>query len=190
MSQLTGGGESPAKKGHHCTIWVSAHHPSGAPERSLAAGDDDADRDQAPVSVRTRGSMQPAGEYRVQVRPPTCMLSMHLRKELTMRHVLHVLQALTLSVVIAAPLAAAKTKTPPVSLGTTLDNLQTAFAGETNAHARYVAFSEKAQAEGFGEVASLFRALAASEQIHASNHAVVIRALGGSPREAAENAAV
>jgi rubrerythrin len=107
-----------------------------------------------------------------------------------MRYVLHVLQAVTLSVMIAAPLAAAKTKTPPVSVGTTLDNLQTAFAGETNAHARYLAFSEKAQAEGFGEMASLFRALAASEQIHANNHAAVIRTLGGTPREVAENAAV
>ncbi|MGE5114429.1 MAG: rubrerythrin family protein [Acidobacteriaceae bacterium] len=63
----------------------------------------------------------------------------------------------------------------------TLANLQTAFNGESNAHARYLAFAKKADTEGYGEIASLFRAAAKAEEIHANNHAVVIKKLGGKP---------
>jgi rubrerythrin len=63
----------------------------------------------------------------------------------------------------------------------TLGHLQVAFNGESNAHARYLAFADKAAQEGYGEVASLFRAAARAEEIHAANHAVVIRKLGGEP---------
>lgn len=61
----------------------------------------------------------------------------------------------------------------------TLANMQTAFNGESNANARYKAFAEKADAEGYTQVASLFRAAAAAEQIHATAHAKVIATLGG-----------
>lgn len=60
----------------------------------------------------------------------------------------------------------------------TLDNLQTAFDGESNAKARYLAFAQKAETEGYGKVASLFRAAARAEDIHANNHREVIRKLG------------
>ena len=66
--------------------------------------------------------------------------------------------------------------------GKTLANLQEAFNGESNAHARYLAFAEKADAEGYAKVASIFRAAARAESIHADNHAKVIRALGAEPR--------
>ena len=62
----------------------------------------------------------------------------------------------------------------------TLENLQTAFNGESNAHARYLAFAVKADQEGYGGVASLFRAAARAEEIHAANHLVEIKKLGGS----------
>ena len=39
---------------------------------------------------------------------------------------------------------------------TTLENMQAAFNGESNAHARYVAFAAQADKEGYAEVASLF----------------------------------
>ncbi len=65
---------------------------------------------------------------------------------------------------------------------TTLQNMQTAFNGESNAHARYLAFAQKADSEGYGEVASLFRAAARAEQIHAGNHAEVIKQLGATPQ--------
>ncbi len=65
---------------------------------------------------------------------------------------------------------------------TTLDNLQAAFNGESNANAKYVAFAAKADEEGYHQVASLFRAAASSEKIHAENHAKVIRELGAEPK--------
>lgn len=71
---------------------------------------------------------------------------------------------------------------PATSTAKTLDNLNAAFNGESNAHARYLAFAAKAGEEGYGEVASLFRAAARAESIHAANHAAVIKKLGGVPK--------
>ena len=70
---------------------------------------------------------------------------------------------------------------PDTGKDATIANLQAAFNGESNAHARYLAFAKKAEAEGYGEVASLFRAAAKAEDIHANNHAVVIKKLGAAP---------
>lgn len=62
-----------------------------------------------------------------------------------------------------------------------LIDLQMAYEGEVNAQARYLAFARQADVEGYGEVASLFRAAARAEEVHADNHAAVIRDLGGIP---------
>ena len=64
---------------------------------------------------------------------------------------------------------------------TTLANMQAAFNGESNAHAKYLGYAEKADEEGYAGVASLFRAAAEAESIHAENHAEVIRQLGAKP---------
>ena len=61
----------------------------------------------------------------------------------------------------------------------TLKNLLAAFEGESNANAKYLEFAKKADAEGFHGAASLFRAAARAEEIHAANHARVIKQLGG-----------
>jgi rubrerythrin len=61
----------------------------------------------------------------------------------------------------------------------TVQNLLTAFEGESNAHAKYTAFAVKADADGQHGAASLFRAAARAEQIHAANHARVIKQLSG-----------
>ncbi len=71
---------------------------------------------------------------------------------------------------------------PASKPSTTLENLQTAFNGESNAHACYLAFAAKADEEGYGPVASLFRAAARAEEIHAGNHAAVIKQLGAIPQ--------
>ena len=68
--------------------------------------------------------------------------------------------------------------------------MQKAFNGERNAHARYLAFAEKAESEGYGEVASLFRAAARAENIHATNHAAVIQELGAVPQTHVEEPVV
>lgn len=69
----------------------------------------------------------------------------------------------------------------------TLDNLLTAYAGERNAHTRYLAFARQADVEGYPGAASLFRAAARAEEIHAENHAKVIRNYGGVPKERRED---
>jgi rubrerythrin len=60
-----------------------------------------------------------------------------------------------------------------------VSNLLAAYEGELNSHARYKAYATRAEAEGMNGAASLFRAAARAEQIHASNHARVIRHMGG-----------
>lgn len=59
---------------------------------------------------------------------------------------------------------------------TTLDNLKDAFAGESQANRKYLAYAKKAQAEGYAQVAKLFRAAAEAETIHAHGH---FNAMGG-----------
>lgn len=55
-------------------------------------------------------------------------------------------------------------------------NLQAAFAGESQANRKYLAFAKKAQEEGYTGVAKLFRAAAAAETVHAHNH---LETMGG-----------
>lgn len=57
------------------------------------------------------------------------------------------------------------------------ENLKSAFAGESQANRRYLAYAEKAQEEGFVQVAKLFKATAESEAVHAMSHLRVMRAI-------------
>jgi rubrerythrin len=61
----------------------------------------------------------------------------------------------------------------------TLDNLNTAFQGESNAAHRYGAFAKKADTEGQAYAARLFRAAARAEAIHRDTHKKAILELGG-----------
>lgn len=65
-------------------------------------------------------------------------------------------------------------------------NMQSAFAGESQAHIRYGNFSDRAKKDGFPNVARLFAAAAASERVHAGNH---LKALEGIQATAANLAA-
>ncbi len=51
-----------------------------------------------------------------------------------------------------------------------MDNLKNAFAGESQANRRYLAFAKKAEEEGHKQVAKLFRAAAEAETVHAHAH--------------------
>jgi rubrerythrin len=55
-------------------------------------------------------------------------------------------------------------------------NLKNAFAGESQANRKYLAFARKAEQEGFSNVARLFRTAAEAETIHALGH---LNAMGG-----------
>ena len=59
----------------------------------------------------------------------------------------------------------------------TLDNLKEAFAGESQANRKYLAFAKKADEEGYYQVARLFRAAAAAETVHAHNHLTVMKGI-------------
>jgi rubrerythrin len=58
----------------------------------------------------------------------------------------------------------------------TEDDLKAAFAGESQANRRYLAFAKKADKDGLTQVAKLFRAVAAAETVHAHSH---FRAMNG-----------
>ncbi|MCX7781179.1 MAG: rubrerythrin family protein [Negativicutes bacterium] len=57
----------------------------------------------------------------------------------------------------------------------TNENLAAAFAGESQANRKYLAFAKQAEAEGYAQIAKLFRATAEAETIHAHAH---LKALG------------
>ena len=58
----------------------------------------------------------------------------------------------------------------------TVDNLKEAFAGESQANRKYLAFAKQAEKDGFPQIAKLFRAAAEAETVHAHAH---LRALDG-----------
>ena len=60
----------------------------------------------------------------------------------------------------------------------TQQNLQDAFAGESQANRRYLFFAEKAEAEGRLCIARLFRATAEAETVHARNHLKTVGGIG------------
>lgn len=65
----------------------------------------------------------------------------------------------------------------------TVENIQEAFAGESQANRKYLAFAKKAEQEGFPQVAKLFRAAAEAETVHAHAHFHVM----GGVKSTAEN---
>src|SRR5512135_2231688 len=59
-----------------------------------------------------------------------------------------------------------------------IQDLQEAFAGESQANRKYLAFAEKADREGYPQAARLFRAAAEAETIHAHNHLRALKGIG------------
>ncbi|MEF2144222.1 MAG: rubrerythrin family protein [Desulfovibrionaceae bacterium] len=60
----------------------------------------------------------------------------------------------------------------------TQENLKAAFAGESQANRKYLAFAAKADQEGLPQVAKLFRAAAEAETIHAHAHLRLLKGVG------------
>ena len=60
----------------------------------------------------------------------------------------------------------------------TLDNLKAAFAGESQANRRYLYFAQKADVEGYNDVAAVFRSTAEGETGHAHGHLEFMEAVG------------
>jgi rubrerythrin len=68
----------------------------------------------------------------------------------------------------------------------TKGNLKSAFAGESQANQKYLAYAAKAERDGYPVVGRLFRAIAAAESIHAKNH---LKALEGGIKSTIDNLA-
>jgi rubrerythrin len=66
-------------------------------------------------------------------------------------------------------------------MSSTSDNLAAAFAGESQANRKYLAFAKAADGEGLSQVARLFRAAAEAETVHAHNHLRVMGGVGKTP---------
>jgi rubrerythrin len=60
----------------------------------------------------------------------------------------------------------------------TAEHLKEAFAGESQANQKYRAFAEKAEREGFPNIAKLFRTTAEAERIHAAGHLASMSGIG------------
>ena len=60
----------------------------------------------------------------------------------------------------------------------TEENLKAAFAGESQAHVKYLAFADRAERDGLANVARLFRAASFAEQVHATKHLQVLQGIG------------
>jgi rubrerythrin len=71
--------------------------------------------------------------------------------------------------------------------GESYGNLNTAINGETNAYTKYEAFADAADAEGYAQVAKLFRATAGAERIHAGDEFDLAFAMDASSQEATPN---
>ena len=63
-------------------------------------------------------------------------------------------------------------------MNNTTDNLKVAFAGESQASQKYLAFARKAEKEGFRNIATLFRTAAEAERIHAEGHLGAMDGIG------------
>ena len=61
---------------------------------------------------------------------------------------------------------------------TTQENLKEAFAGESQANRKYLAFAKQAERDGYQQAARLFRAAAAAETIHAHAHLRAMKGIG------------
>jgi rubrerythrin len=71
-----------------------------------------------------------------------------------------------------------KETTMSLATSKTLDNLKAAFAGESQANRRYLYFAQKADVEGYNDVAAVFRSTAEGETGHAHGHLEFMEAVG------------
>lgn len=61
----------------------------------------------------------------------------------------------------------------------TAESLRSAYGGESMAHMRYLIWADKAEKDGFPNVARLFRAISYAEQVHATNHFTAMAKVAG-----------
>lgn len=70
-------------------------------------------------------------------------------------------------------------------MNNTINNLKEAFAGESQASQKYLAFAKKAEKEGFRNIATLFRTAGQAERIHAEGHLGALDGIGSTAQNLA-----
>lgn len=88
------------------------------------------------------------------------------------------MKSIALTLVLAVSLASAASAQAPAQTSQTVKNLQSAYQGEAEAMTFYRQCAERAVKEGYPDTAKLFRAAAASEEIHRENHLRALRQMG------------
>jgi rubrerythrin len=79
---------------------------------------------------------------------------------------------------VFAPDFGKETIMPALANTKTWENLKEAFAGESQANRRYLYFAQKADVEGFNDVAAVFRSTAEGETGHAHGHLEYLEEVG------------
>ena len=74
-------------------------------------------------------------------------------------------------------------------MSTTQENLMAAFAGESQANRKYLAFAKQADKEGLPQVAKLFRAAAEAETVHAHTHLQALKGVAGTAEKLVDQSA-
>ena len=72
----------------------------------------------------------------------------------------------------------------------TIENLHTAYAKEVNRQQKYARFIKQADKDRLPGIANLYRAVARSEEIHAANHATLLRKHGVEPQPSAKDSVI
>jgi rubrerythrin len=91
--------------------------------------------------------------------------------------------ALTIVLFTGSSVRAAEDRAPDPATRATMENLQKAHLEELSARAAHLAFSKKADQEGFREAANFLRAAARSEEIHEALLAEALAKMGGTPAD-------
>lgn len=69
----------------------------------------------------------------------------------------------------------------------TKEFLEAAFAGESQAHMKYLAFADVAEKEAKPHIANLYRAIAFAERVHATNHLKALEGISTTPENLVES---
>ena len=75
--------------------------------------------------------------------------------------------------------------TPAPQSRQTYKNLYTALQGETNAYAKYMAYADRAKADGYSAIANLFAVTADAEKLHGDNEWILLQNMGATDRPTA-----
>lgn len=97
--------------------------------------------------------------------------------------------SMVVAIVLTTALYGCQGHTPEPKM-VTIENLHTAYAKEVNRQLKYARFIKQADKDRLPGIANLYRAVARSEEIHAANHATLLRKHGVEPQPSAKESVI